>query len=133
MTDNAEVLVLCKQSRQVGDDLYVNGQQYKIAAERAAKYGDYFTVLTVTEGDEYDGMKVAQLQDIVKNLGIEGVDSSTRRPALLEAIRMRNARNTVSPTATGKSEEQDSNFSPGMTTKSGKSSGSDSKESDPNE
>ena len=134
----AKVLVLCLVSRQIADDLYVKGQQYRIAAERAAKYGDYFTVLTVTEGDEYDAMKVKQLQEIVEGLGIEGVDSNTRRPGLLEAIRAHNA--TVAA-ATGKSDGQGSNSGSGSEGEGseGKGSGSGSSESgksggsDPNE
>lgn len=126
MTDTAEVLVLCKKSRQVADDLYVNGQQYKIAAERAAKYGDYFTVLTVTTGDEYDEYKVPQLREIVEEAGIE-IGARATRAELLAVIRLRNAE---SGAPTGDPDGQGSNFSPGLTTKSGKSSGSGSKGSD---
>lgn len=86
-----EVLVLSTADRQIGDDLYINGRQYTIDADRAGKYEEYFKVLTVNVGDKYDGMKVVQLRDIAKGLDIPDVGARTKRAELLEAIRLRNA------------------------------------------
>ena len=36
---------ICLQDRQIADDVYVAGSTYKIAADRLARYSEYFKVV----------------------------------------------------------------------------------------
>lgn len=40
-----KISVICLEDRQIGNDLYVAGNKYKIAAERADRYSAYFKVV----------------------------------------------------------------------------------------
>lgn len=40
-----KITVICLQDRQIADDVYVAGSTYKIAADRLARYSEYFKVV----------------------------------------------------------------------------------------
>ncbi len=40
-----KITVICLQDRQIADDVYVAGSTYKIAADRLARYSEYFKVI----------------------------------------------------------------------------------------
>ena len=40
-----KITVICLQDRQIADDLYVAGSTYKIDADRAERYSEYFKVI----------------------------------------------------------------------------------------
>jgi hypothetical protein len=40
-----KITVICLQDRQIADDLYIAGTTYKIAADRLARYSEYFKVV----------------------------------------------------------------------------------------
>tara|TARA_R110000787_G_scaffold221598_1_gene330341 strand:+ start:190 stop:393 length:204 start_codon:yes stop_codon:yes gene_type:complete len=40
-----KITVICLQDRQIADDLYVAGSTYKIDADRADRYSEYFKVI----------------------------------------------------------------------------------------
>lgn len=40
-----KITAICLQDRQIADDVYVAGSTYKIAADRLARYSEYFKVV----------------------------------------------------------------------------------------
>ena len=40
-----KISAICLEDRQIGNDLYVAGNKYKITAERANRYSAYFNVV----------------------------------------------------------------------------------------
>jgi hypothetical protein len=40
-----KITAICLEDRQIADDVYVAGSTYKIAADRVARYSQYFRVI----------------------------------------------------------------------------------------